>query len=83
MNDETMNEEPATPQETEDNDLLPEYDFDYSKARPNPFIERIPGSKVMVIEPDVASVFTTQEQVNSVLRAIINAMPETALKTSA
>jgi len=78
-----MNEEPTTPQETADDDLLPEYDFDYSKARPNPFVERMPGSRVMVIEPDVASVFTTQEQVNSVLRAIIAAMPQTALKTGA
>jgi len=78
-----MNEEPTTPQETADDDLLPEYDFDYSKARPNPFVERMPGSRVMVIEPDVASVFTTQEQVNSVLRAIIAAMPQTTLKTGA
>ena len=75
-----MNEEPTTPQEMEDDDLLPEYDFDYSKARPNPFIERIPGSKVMVIEPDVASVFTTQEQVNNALRALLSAIPQSVLK---
>ena len=78
-----MNEEPITPQETADDDLLPEYDFDYSKARPNPFVERIPGSKVIVIEPDVASIFTTQEQVNTALRALISAMPKTVLKTGA
>jgi len=63
--------------------MLPEYEIDYTNLRPNPFIKREPGSRVMVIEPDVASVFTTQEQVNSVLRAIIAAMPQTTLKTGA
>jgi hypothetical protein len=57
-------------------DLLPEYRFDYSKARPNRFATRLQlGSRVVVIEPDVAQVFATQDSVNVVLRALIETMP--------
>lgn len=76
-----MNEEQANPQETEDDDLLPEYDFDYSQARPNPFIKRIPGSKVIMIEPDVASIFFTQEEVNTALRFLMKITQKNPLAT--
>jgi len=60
-------------------DLRPEYDFDYGKARPNRFASQIqPGSRVVVLNPDIAEVFTTQEAVNNVLRALIATMPPTA-----
>jgi hypothetical protein len=59
-----------------DDELLPEYDLDYSKARPNRFSGVVQsGSRVVVLEPDVAEVFTTQEQANAVLRALIATMP--------
>ena len=74
-----MNEEPITPEETEDDDLLPEYDFDYSQARPNPFIERVPGSKLIFIEPDVATTFATQEEVNNALRYLMKITRENPL----
>jgi hypothetical protein len=62
-----------------DEDMLPEYRFDYSKARPNRFAARIKhGSRVVVIEPDVAEVFATPESVNMILRALIGAMPRKA-----
>ena len=62
-----------------DEELLPEYRFDYSKARPNRFAARInPGSRLVLIDPDVAEVFATPESVNAMLRALIGAMPRQA-----
>jgi hypothetical protein len=53
-----------------------EYRFDYSKAKPNRFGSRMKDSPlVAVIDPDVAKVFTTTEQVNNALRALISAIP--------
>jgi len=54
-----------------------EYKFDYKKAKPNRFASRMKeGPLVVVLDPDVAKVFTTTEEVNKALRAIISAMPE-------
>lgn len=64
-------------QEFDRDDLLPEYSFDYSKARPNRFAQRTAdGSLVVVLEPDIAHVFTTPEAVKKVLRAIIASLPQ-------
>jgi hypothetical protein len=58
-------------------DMLPEYHFDYSKARPNRFADRLKrGSRAVVLDPDVAAVFSTPESVNAVLRALIETMPQ-------
>jgi hypothetical protein len=58
-------------------DLLPEYRLDYRKARPNRFANRVDREKlVIILDPDVRKVFTTSESVNSVLRALIEAMPK-------
>ena len=58
-------------------DMLPEYDFDYSKSRPNRFAGRISKERVVVLlDPEVSKVFTTPESVNTVLRALITSMPE-------
>jgi hypothetical protein len=58
-------------------EILPEYDFDYSKARPNRFASRIQRDQlVVVLDSDVAEVFTTPESVNTVLRALIQTMPK-------
>ena len=58
-------------------DMLPEYDFDYSKARPNRFASRFDekDSLVVILDPDIAKVFTTPDAVNTVLRALISTMP--------
>ncbi len=62
-----------------DKDMLPEYRFDYSKARPNRFAARLErGSRAVVLDPDVAAVFSTPESVNAVLRALIETMPQTS-----
>jgi hypothetical protein len=58
-------------------DLLPEYRFDYRKARPNRFANRVDRQRLVItLDPDVRKVFTTSESVNSVLRALIEAMPK-------
>ncbi|MBC6477300.1 MAG: hypothetical protein GDA56_05410 [Hormoscilla sp. GM7CHS1pb] len=63
-----------------DDELEAEYHFDYKKAKPNRFAisagkQRL---KVVVLDEDVARVFTTPESVNKVLRALIESMPQTA-----
>ncbi len=62
-----------------ESELLPEYRFDYSKGRPNRFAAQLQrGSRAVVLDPDVAAVFSTPESVNAVLRALIETMPQTA-----
>ena len=62
------------PDMAENDDMLPDYDVDFSKSLPNKFAERAALS--IVLAPDVAQVFTTTDSVNKALRAIIAAMPE-------
>ena len=58
-------------------EMAPEYRFDYKKAKPNRFAARMKDEPLIVmIEPDVAKVFTSAEQVNKALRALISAIPE-------
>jgi hypothetical protein len=58
-----------------DQDMLPEYNFDYSKARPNRFAKKVkPGSRAVLLDPDVAEVFATTESVNTLLRVLIGTM---------
>ncbi|HEX8097553.1 MAG TPA: hypothetical protein VF507_05930 [Pyrinomonadaceae bacterium] len=53
-----------------------EYEFDYSKSKPNRFAARASrGRAVVVLDPDIAEVFTTPESVNNILRALIAALP--------
>lgn len=63
-----------------DDELLAEYRFDYQKAKPNRFAVRTEMQKLMVVvlDEDVAKVFTTPESVNKVLRALIESMPQSA-----
>ncbi len=58
-------------------EMASEYRFDYKKAKPNRFADRMKdGPLVAVIDPDVAKVFKTTEEVNTALRALISAMPK-------
>ena len=53
-----------------------EYRFDYSKAKPNPYAARLGKDTVtVVLEPDVAAVFTSSQAVNELLRSVIAALP--------
>lgn len=57
-------------------EMAPEYEFDYRKAKPNRFAGHIDKKHVVVaLDPDVAKVFSTSESVNNVLRALIATMP--------
>lgn len=64
-------------------DMLPEYRFDYSKARPNRFASRLKhGGRVVVIDPDLAEIFSTADSVNSALRALLQALPRKHLDST-
>lgn len=59
-------------------ELLPEYQFDYKKAKHNRFANRSgkPKLTVVVLDEDVAEVFSISEAVNKMLRALIEATPQ-------
>jgi hypothetical protein len=60
-------------------ELQAEYDFDYRNARPNRFSDRVDtGRLVVTLDPDVSQVFSTSESVNTMLRALISAMPKSS-----
>jgi hypothetical protein len=62
-------------------DMQSEYVFDYSKARPNRFVDRMKESPLVVlVDPELAQVFNTPESVNKALRALIAAMPQVATR---
>ena len=54
-------------------EMLPEYEFDYSKAKPNRFAKE--AHITVTIEPDIVQVFNTSEAVNKVLIAILDSDP--------
>jgi len=63
------------PPDGDTDELLPEYRFDYSKARPNRFAKE--GMMIAVtLDPDVAEVFTDAEAVNHALRTLISRVPK-------
>jgi len=65
-------------------EMASEYRLDYKKAKPNRFAEKMKQNPVVVLlDEDVAKVFKTTEQVNKALRALISAMPDVKIKTSA
>ena len=57
-------------------DLRPEYRLDYRKAKPNRFAGLAEERRtVVVLDPDVSEVFSTPDSVNTVLRALVEALP--------
>jgi len=58
-------------------EMRSEYKFDYRNARPNRFAS-MPSDEplIVMVDPDVAEVFTTRESVNRALRALISALPK-------
>ncbi|NOX61469.1 MAG: hypothetical protein GXP42_05925 [Chloroflexi bacterium] len=60
----------------DEDELQEEYHFDYAKAKPNRFARDLSSDTLMVVlDPDVAEVFSSSEEVNRVLRALIETMP--------
>ncbi len=73
-----MNKMPFEESQDSKEELLAEYQFDYKKAKPNRFAAQSGKQllKVVVLDEDVAQVFTTSESVNKVLRALMESMPQ-------
>lgn len=61
-------------QNREDDNLRPEYDFDYSKAVRGKYHKKLTeeGSNVVVLEPDVAKAFRDSAAVNQALRSLLD-----------
>jgi hypothetical protein len=59
-----------------ESEILPEYHFDYQKAKPNRFTAQNVKRMTVVLDEEIAQVFTTSESVNKALRALIEAMPK-------
>ena len=59
--------------EDSEDDMLPEYNFDYSKAKTNRFAIKQPIT--VTLDADIAEVFKDSESVNRALRAILLALP--------
>lgn len=55
-------------------ELRPEYNFDYSKAVRGKYYKRLmeEGSNVIVLEPDVAKAFRDSASVNEALRSLLD-----------
>lgn len=60
--------------------MLAEYNFDYSKAKRNPYAGKLAEEKIIHLDPDVAKIFPDSESVNKALRAIISAYPKKVSK---
>ena len=75
-----MKKMPATKlRKSHSDDMRAEYRFDYRRARANRFAARMREAPLVVlVDPDIAEVFTTRESVNQALRALITALPKNA-----
>jgi hypothetical protein len=73
-----MNKKDNEPQD----DLRPEYDFDFSKAvRGKYYRQYVESSNIVVLDPDVAVAFHTSEAVNQALRAMLQFAEQTSSLT--
>ncbi|OGW17142.1 MAG: hypothetical protein A3G93_09550 [Nitrospinae bacterium RIFCSPLOWO2_12_FULL_45_22] len=54
-------------------ELRPEYEFDYSKAVRGKYFKKLleEGANVVVLEPEIAKVFTNSAAVNDALRSLL------------
>jgi hypothetical protein len=57
-------------------ELRAEYQFDYRQAKPNRFAAGLQkGGRLVVLDPEVAAAFQKSQDVNAVLRALLQTMP--------
>ncbi len=73
---------PAT-RKTDEDELRPEYDAEFFRSmKPNRFASRPKLGRVqsVVLDPDVAEVFRSSEEVNEFLRSAIATMPPRTAK---
>lgn len=60
----------------DEQEMRSNYQFDYSKAKPNRFAGRESSKRVIVmLDQDVSEIFKSSESVNNALRAVISAFP--------
>jgi hypothetical protein len=56
----------------ENDELLPEYDLDYSKSKPNRFAAKYQQiQRTVVLDSDIADNFPSSESVNEALRFLV------------
>lgn len=67
--------------EDTEQDMLPEYNFDYSKAKTNRFANKQPLITV-TLDPDVAAAFQNSAAVNEALRAMLQFAARTSSLTN-
>ena len=59
-------------QMNENDELLPEYDLDFSKSKPNRFAEEYNRTHTtVVLDADIAEKFPSSESVNEALRFLV------------
>jgi hypothetical protein len=65
--------------EIEEDEIPPQHNLDYRRAKPNRFAAKMQSAEQMVVllDSDVAKVFKSPEAVNNLLRALIANMPLT------
>lgn len=70
--------------ETEQDEMRPEYDLDYSKAVRGKYYRRLlkEGANVVVLEPDIAKAFRDSAAVNDALRSLLQVSESTRRLTS-
>ncbi|HEY4698474.1 MAG TPA: hypothetical protein VIH29_10805 [Gallionella sp.] len=63
---------PKTPGKPDD-DLRPEYDFDFSKAERGRYAKRLKteGSNLVLVDPELAKSFPDSASVNAALRSVV------------
>ena len=64
-------------QEFDVDEIPPQHNLDYRRAKPNRFAAKMQNSEqlVVLLDSDVAKVFKSPEAVNNLLRALIANMP--------
>ena len=60
--------------ESESDELLPEYEIDYSKTVRNPYFTK--GKIFIEIDEDVVKAFASIDDINNVLKTIVKALPK-------
>jgi hypothetical protein len=58
---------------TKDDEMRPEYDFDFSTAERGRYAQRLKteGSNLILVEPDLAKKFPDSASVNAALRSVV------------
>jgi hypothetical protein len=67
-----------------EDELRPEYDFDYSKAVRGKYFKKLmkEGSNIVILDPDVAEAFHDSASVNEALRSLLHLTRSTQRLTS-